>query len=108
MASPYQPLADYLAAQPAETAMVMLTFRELRVLLGQPLPASAWGRSWWRTRARTTPTRAWPTLGWRVAAVNVSGGSEAVTFVRVGSDLSGELLSHPARCGSPLQHSEST
>ena len=84
MVSPYRPLADYLAAQPAETTTVTLTFSEVRALLGQPLPASAWGRGWWMTRARTTPTRAWPTPGWRVAAVSVSGGREAVTFARVG------------------------
>ena len=89
MASLYQRLADYLTAQPPETTTVTLTFREVGALLGQPLPASAWGRGWWMSRARTTPTRAWPTPGWRVATVNVSGGREAVTFVRVGSDSSG-------------------
>jgi hypothetical protein len=34
------------------------------------------------TRARTTVAGTWPVTGWRVAAVSVSGGREAVTFVR--------------------------
>src|SRR5215207_7702128 len=82
MPSPYQPLADYLTALPPETARVTLTFVELRHVLGRPLPASAWGRSWWATRAGATAARAWPAPGWRVSAVSVSGGREAATFVR--------------------------
>jgi hypothetical protein len=40
------------------------------------------GRSWWMTRAGATAAGSWPMTGWRVAAVSVSGGREAVTFVR--------------------------
>ena len=76
MASPYQLLDDYLAVVSPETPAVTLTFGELRAILGQPLPASAWGRSWWRTRR-------WPTRGWRVATVCLSSGREAVTFARI-------------------------
>jgi hypothetical protein len=50
----YHRLADYLAALPAATPSITLTFSELQTLLGRPLPASAWGRSWWMTRARAT------------------------------------------------------
>jgi hypothetical protein len=75
-------LADDLAALPAATPRVTLTFGELQMLLGRPLPASAWGRRWWATRGWATVTRTWPVTGWRVGAVSVSGGREAVTFVR--------------------------
>jgi hypothetical protein len=77
----YQRLAEYLTALPCTTPIVTLTFSELGTLLGRPLPASAWGRSWWMTRAGTT-AGSWPVTGWRVAAVSVSGGREAVTFAR--------------------------
>ena len=80
-----QRLADDLAALPAATPRVTLTFVELQTLLDRPLPASAWGRSWWMTRAGTTAAGRWPVTGWRVAAVSVSGGREAVTFVRTGA-----------------------
>lgn len=79
----YQPLANFLTTQPAERLTVTLAFAELRAMLGQPLPASAWGRSWWMTRTRAPQTRAWSTSGWRVLTVNVRGGHEAVTFMRV-------------------------
>jgi hypothetical protein len=82
MPSHYQRLADYLMALPTETPRVTLTFAALHRILGQPLPASAWGRSWWTSRARATAPRAWPAAGWRVEAACVSGGREAVTFVR--------------------------
>jgi hypothetical protein len=78
----YHRLADDLAALPAATPRVTLTFGELQTLLGRPLPASAWGRSWWMTRAGTTAAGSWPVTGWRVAAVSGSGGREAVTFAR--------------------------
>ena len=78
----YHRLAEYLATLPGVTPRVTLTFAELQTLLGRPLPASAWGRSWWMTRARATAAGSWPVTGWRVAAVSVSGGREAVTFVR--------------------------
>jgi hypothetical protein len=81
MPSHYQRLADYLMALPDETPRVTLTFAELHRILGQPLPASAWGRSWWTSRARAAAPRAWPATGWRVA-VCVRGGREAVTLVR--------------------------
>jgi len=82
MAAYYQRLADYLAALPDATARVTLTFSELEALLGRPLPASAWGRSWWMSRAGATAAGRWPVAGWRVGAVSVSGGREAVTFAR--------------------------
>jgi hypothetical protein len=76
MAGRYRRLAAHLAALPPETTTVTLTFAELGAILGRPLPASAWGRSWWATRA-------WPLVGWRLSAVSVSGGREAATFARI-------------------------
>ena len=83
----YQRLAAYLTTLPAATYCVTLTFGQLCQILGQPLPASAWGRSWWTSRARATAPRAWPAEGWRVGTASVSGGREAVTFVRTAAIL---------------------
>ncbi len=42
----YQPLGDWLAAQPGER--VTLTFGQVEQILGQRLPASAWANAgWW-------------------------------------------------------------
>ena len=43
MAKPrkYQPLADYLAAQPATTASVSLTLAAIEGLVGTPFPQTA-------------------------------------------------------------------
>jgi len=38
----YQPLADYLAAHPADE--VTLTFAQIEAILGAPLPSSAYLR----------------------------------------------------------------
>jgi hypothetical protein len=65
----YQPLADFLAAQPPATATVTLTIAEVEALVGTPLPVSAWARTWWSTarQGRTAGERPWVAVGWRVA-----------------------------------------
>ncbi len=42
----YQPLADYLAAQPPETVRITLTLPEVEAVVGSALPASAWTQMW--------------------------------------------------------------
>ena len=69
----YQPLADYLAALPAETEAVTLTFPEIEALLGAPLPRSAVRTTFWtnarQPRAALSQVRAVQGVGWRVGGV---------------------------------------
>jgi len=82
MPTRYQPLADFLAAQPAETASVSVTLAEVAALLGGPLPAAAGTQSWW-ANARSAPhAAAWLAAGWRVRRVRVRRPPGTVTFVR--------------------------
>ncbi len=78
----YAPLAAYLAAYPGDH--VRLTFAQIEMLLGAPLPASAWLRQFWTNptgrRTGRVQTRAWLEVGWRVVAVDRA--ARVVTFVR--------------------------
>jgi len=65
MAVPYQPLADYLTAQPPATTAVTLTLAEVAQIVGQPLPAGASARGWWSNQLASAQARAWLAVGWR-------------------------------------------
>ena len=71
MAGKYQPLTDFLQAQPGE--VVTLTFEHLEQVLGESLPASARQHAaWWANEigdTRHVQARAWLAAGWRVEAV---------------------------------------
>ena len=81
MAKPrtYQPLIDHLAAQPAATGTVTLTFAEIEELIRRPLPASAYLLAWWHARSKP-PIRYWQSIGWQVERVDLR--RRVVTFVR--------------------------
>jgi hypothetical protein len=76
----YQPLADWLAAQPGES--VTLTVGTIERILGARLPRSGWAQAaWWRPRRAVYPhVRAWRAAGWEVASVDWP--RREVTFVR--------------------------
>jgi hypothetical protein len=85
MVSPYQPLADYLAAQPAATATITLTIAEVEAVVGAPLPAAVWTRTWWSKArpGRQREARPWLTAGWRVARLSLRTATPTVTFARL-------------------------
>jgi len=76
----YQPLREYLAAQPG--AQLTLTFAAIEAIIGAPLPPmAAHSRSWWANTVSGDPqARAWGGDGWRVTAVNF--GLRRVVFER--------------------------
>src|SRR5512142_3497768 len=78
--SKYEPLQRYLAQQPGREAP--MTFKEIEVILGFKLPASARAhRPWWSNNVGThVNAAAWRRAGWRTARVDLA--SEKVTFVR--------------------------
>jgi hypothetical protein len=80
--STYRPLADYLAALPAETATVTLTISEIEAIIGAPVPRAARTAPFW-TNVRVVPPPTWLRAGWWVQGVRrVPHGERAVTFVR--------------------------
>jgi hypothetical protein len=70
MPGKYQPLADWLTAQPGDA--VTLTFAQVEQILDSPLPTSARVDSgWWLSRRPKAPHfQAWHRTGWEVAAVD--------------------------------------
>ena len=79
--SKYQPLADHLAAQPADE--VTLSFAEIMAILGAALPASAYVRAWWTGKsANSVRTQGWRQVGWEVTAVTRREREWWVTFRR--------------------------
>ena len=78
MPSVYQPLGAYLARQPGPAHT--LTFREIEVRLGRPLPPSASGRrNWWNNHhAHAHAHYGWLAAGWRVASADLV--RQRVTF----------------------------
>ena len=88
MPSPYQPLADYLAAQPPATMRITLTLPEVEAVVGSALPASAWTQMWW-SNARPghwAEVRPWVAAGWRVSGTAMRSAPPTVTFARVRPD----------------------
>jgi hypothetical protein len=83
---PYESLRAFLATQPGDE--LTLTFAEMERLLGAPLPAAAWLRSWWTNAADAPQARAWLKAGWRVRWVRRQGPQAAVTFSRPASSSS--------------------
>ena len=79
----YEPLTDYLKAQPGPG--ITLRFTEVDDLLGAPLPPAAWSAAWWsNTQPNSVHQRAWLCAGWRVARVDV--WAQTVTFEREAGD----------------------
>ena len=79
----YQPLGDYLAAQPGDAVTVTLTLPEIERLVGQELPLSAHVPHWWMHDAARGQGRAWLRVGWRVTHAQVRRVPSAITFARV-------------------------
>ena len=77
----YQPLADYLAAQP--TAAVACTFAAIEAVIGQPLPELADTPHWWRTGALRRQLAA---AGWTIASLDRVHAT--ATFVRASAETS--------------------
>ena len=79
--SKYQPLADYLAAQPGDE--VTLSFAQITTLVGAlPTPA-AYRRSWWTSGvAIRRMTQSWRAAGWDVTLVTHRDRDWWVTFRR--------------------------
>ena len=92
--SKYQPLADYLAAQPAAVGAVALTVAEVAAIVGAALPLGAWTRGWWKD---TTDVRAgaWRRAGWRVEAVRLRTDPPTVTFTRADATAQPPTLPRP-------------
>ena len=84
----YEPLLTFLAQQQPETASVTLTFADLEVLVGRPLPARAVSRSYWRHRKPGGMGHRLAALGWRVGPFG-RGQTSAITFVRLQPDANG-------------------
>jgi hypothetical protein len=80
--SKYQPLIDWLVAQPADCVSATVTFAEIERLLGHLLPATArMERAWWTYAGPRHPhIRAWRAAGWTVKAFD--RWDHQVTFVR--------------------------
>lgn len=88
----YEPLRDFLAALPRGQKQVILGFRRVEGMLGEPLPPSAYSyEQWWMggrvKRGRIDANwqdqvqqRAWEEAGWTVD--DVSLGLQNVTFRR--------------------------
>lgn len=84
--SKYEPLATFLAGQPASEKEVTLSFRQIEELLGANLPDSAFvHREWWGNQADnlTRPqARAWMQAGFVVDMVSQSRSNRSVRFRR--------------------------
>ena len=90
----YAKLRRLLAAQPPEATHVTLTLAELVHILGEPLPASAYGRSWWANSRQLSQAREWLQAGWRVPRTALRYAVPSVTFIRTGTVAAGRTAAH--------------
>jgi hypothetical protein len=86
MVSKYDPLEQRLRDTAPDVKSVTLQFRELEILLGSALPASARTyRPWWANQADTKnrpQAHAWMSAGFFVETVKISKFGGWVRFVR--------------------------
>jgi hypothetical protein len=82
MASKYDPLGRYLAAQ--DRSEVAMTFSEIEKVTGVPLPEkSSRYPAWWSNNAsNSTMTKVWIDAGYRTERVDI--GARRLVFRRVG------------------------
>ena len=80
--SKYQPLGDYLAAQPATVGSLTLTLPEVEAILGQPLPRQAGTAMWWRNTPQFRHARIWMHAGWYVTVRALRTTPRTITFER--------------------------
>ncbi len=81
MASKYDPLGRYLAAQSNDR--VMLTLAEIEAIIGSALPAGARKRNWWTgSSVRASLRRALGAGGWQIVVDAFWGREPVVTFLR--------------------------
>ncbi len=83
----YEPLFALLAAQPPETTRITITFAEVAVLAGVPIPDAAYAHGYWLRQGRRTLRRRLQTAGWQMAGMH-EGVDATITFVRLPSDTS--------------------
>ncbi len=83
MSSKYQPLAEFLAAQPAETGTVTLTLADVETVIGAPLPSAAWTSTWWTNSGVRSHHAPWVAAGWRVASRSLRRAPGTITFERL-------------------------
>ena len=81
----YAKLGRFLATQPPETMNLSLSLAEIVRILGGPLPASAYGRSWWANSPHLTQAREWLQAGWRVQRTALRHDVPSVLFARTGT-----------------------
>lgn len=84
MLTDYRPLYEHLVSLSANEWRA--TFAEVKSILGDSLPNSAWNhRQWWENdRSGNHPqARAWIEAGWETRNVSMSG--KTVEFHRVGA-----------------------
>ncbi len=82
----YQPLTEYLAALPPEIVRATLTLAEVAVLIGRPLPLSAYAATWWVNSTGRVHGAAWLSVGWRVSKVALRVPVPTITFTQPVTD----------------------
>ena len=80
MARWYTTLITLLSAQTPETPELTVSLSELELLVGGPLPLSAYGRNLWTTTGSGKISAPIMRVGWRVS--HFDRDMRAVTFVR--------------------------
>lgn len=86
-AGKYDALERYLAAHGGD--QLTLTFAEIVVIIGEPLPAMARTPQFWRNGRvgeRTAHGRAWFTAGYRAHWLRPIGTDLCITFSRLPAD----------------------
>ena len=81
----YIKLAAFLAAQPADVNVIVLTLEQIEAMLGRSLPENARFPSWWRNDERKMHSRAWMTAGWSVESTDAS--CSTISFKRAPADV---------------------
>lgn len=77
----YDALRDHLAAVPATTRVITMSFSEVDRVVGGLPPSARRLRQWWANDSKIE-ARAWRAAGWHVDAEGVDFNAETVRFAR--------------------------
>jgi len=82
--SVYDPLKQFFKNSPSECNEMILSLKQIEIILRRKLPDSAYNyHAWWFDSSTHTNVRSWEDAGWKVSIRSRKGEIQKVIFTRI-------------------------
>ena len=82
--SVYEPLKQFFKNSPSECKEIILSLKQIEIILHRKLPDSAYNHpAWWFDSLTHTNVRSWEDTGWKVSIRSSKGKIQWVIFSRI-------------------------